>query len=89
MGDIPTSWLYKIREALQSMSEEEIKDGDNLQRFLFAMGKDVTPDQKKWFEFLYSALLHKKSGPKLGPFLAVLGKEESLKLFDKACAIHQ
>ncbi len=82
LGDIDTSWLQKIRDGLHEIDESDFQDGERLQSFLFAIGQEATADQKKWFEFLYSALLHKKSGPKLGPFLAVLGKAEAIKLFE-------
>jgi lysyl-tRNA synthetase class 1 len=51
-------------------------DADSIQNKIFTIAKkelDIPP--KKMFEALYLVLLGKKSGPRLGPFILMLGKQ--------------
>lgn len=80
--------LAQVREQLQQV-EESAFQGEHLQRVLFQITKDQDLPQRKFFEFLYSVLLQKNYGPKLGPFFSMLGKSQSLKMLDQAIETYQ
>ena len=71
--------LFKqLVTALENMTSP--LDGEALQTAIFSLAKDANLNPRDFFGFLYSLLLHKDQGPKLGPFFAMLGKEEALNL---------
>jgi len=68
---------------------EQTEDFDNLpgeeiQALVFIIPKKYNLSQPEWFKFLYSVLLDKERGPRLGPFLGILGKEAVLSILKKA-----
>ncbi len=63
-----------------------IYHGEELQALVFIIPKKYDLKQPEWFKFLYSVLLGKERGPRLGPFLSILGKEAVLSMLNKAVA---
>jgi len=57
------------------MLEHETLDDDNMQASIFNIAKEVGIKPKRAFLLLYRILLSKNSGPRLGPFLNLLGSE--------------
>jgi lysyl-tRNA synthetase class 1 len=50
-------------------------DDDTVQASIFGTAKDVGIKPKRAFVILYSVLISKNSGPRLGPFLNLLGND--------------
>ena len=80
--------LFHVRAQLEAF-EASTFHGDAVQKALFQITKDHDLPQRKFFAFLYSVLLQKDHGPKLGPFFSMLGKAESLKMIDQAIEAHR
>ncbi|MFW9959625.1 MAG: lysine--tRNA ligase [Candidatus Thorarchaeota archaeon] len=57
------------------MLEHETLDDDDMQASIFNIAKEVGIKPKRAFLLLYRILLSKNSGPRLGPFLNLLGSE--------------
>ena len=55
--------------------EHESLDDDSMQASIFNMAKEVGIKPKRAFLILYRILLSKNSGPRLGPFLNLLGND--------------
>lgn len=62
--------------------------GEEIQNLMFIIPKKHDLNQGDWFKFLYGILLAKEKGPRLGPFLAILGQEKVLSMLKQAEAIH-
>ena len=58
-------------------------EGEKIQALLFLIPKKYELNQREWFKFLYSVLLNKEKGPRLGPFLGILGKDVVLSMLHK------
>jgi len=58
-----------------SILEHESLDDDNMQASIFNIAKEVGIKPKRAFLILYRILLSKNSGPRLGPFLNLLGND--------------
>ena len=76
-------YLVLIHEKLETVEEDSF-DGNEMQKFLFALAKENEMNQREWFGFLYAVLLGKEQGPKIGPFFAILGKQKALTLVQGA-----
>lgn len=68
-------FLSKFVEILQT----ETLDDDGIQLSIFTTAKDVGIKPKQAFQLLYQIMISRKSGPRLGPFLNLLGTEWVLK----------
>ncbi|MBE0526325.1 lysine--tRNA ligase [Candidatus Thorarchaeota archaeon] len=64
-------FLTKLVEILQT----ELLDDDGIQSTIFNTAKDVGIKPKQAFQLLYQIMISRKSGPRLGPFLNILGNE--------------
>jgi lysyl-tRNA synthetase class 1 len=76
--------LLKTIHDYVSSWEGTTVDGGVAQTYLFSIAKENEINQREWFGFLYATLLGKVAGPKIGPFLAMIGKEQALDLLGKA-----
>ena len=78
--------LPEAVEAAESLDEDQLRyleeaagslesgmEGDVIQNVLYAKAKELGLKPKKAFEAIYTVLLGKKSGPRVGPFVASLG----------------
>ncbi|KAK3604221.1 hypothetical protein CHS0354_002029 [Potamilus streckersoni] len=79
-------YLQHIRDYLAKQPAGSPLNGDELQSFLFKITKDHELAQRNWFLFLYNVFLQRNSGPKMGPFFAMLGRDNALKKTDEAIA---
>jgi lysyl-tRNA synthetase class 1 len=59
-------------------------DGDKLQTQIYEIAKANNRQPKDYFQMLYGVLLGAKSGPRLGGFVKLMGKEKILELIEKA-----
>lgn len=60
-------------------------DAEAIQSEIYEIGKgDAFAELKDWFKALYEILLGQSQGPRMGSFIALYGKDESLQLIDRA-----
>jgi lysyl-tRNA synthetase class 1 len=71
LSDDDRRFLSKFAEIL----EHESLDDDGIQASIFSTAKDIDIKPKRAFLTLYRVLLSRNSGPRLGPFLNLLGNE--------------
>ena len=81
---VPDPALEPLRielvETLETWEKDEAFDGDSLQTRIFSIAKEHGVAPRDWFAFLYAVMLKRKRGPKIGPLMAMLGKEKTLRL---------
>jgi len=73
------------RNALKMLIEEirkEQKD-EELQFQIYEIAKQNSVEPKRFFQILYQILLSKDFGPRLGPFMIVIGKDNVIKLLNE------
>ena len=63
--------------------QEQLPDGDEVQRFLFSIARDADLNKREWFLFLYNIFLAKNSGPKMGPYFAMIGRDKLKEKLDQ------
>ncbi|MBB4266708.1 lysine--tRNA ligase [Roseospira visakhapatnamensis] len=79
--------LEDLRAALAEAPPEA--DAEGLQTLVYEVGKrhgDTVGDLKGWFKALYQILLGQDQGPRMGSFIALYGRAETLVLLDRAIA---
>ncbi len=60
-------------------------DAETIQTEVYEAGKrDAFAELKDWFRALYEILLGQSQGPRMGSFIALYGREETLELIDRA-----
>ena len=64
-------FLSKLVEVL----ETDVLDEDGIQAAIFDTSREVEIKPKRAFQVLYRILISRKSGPRLGPFLLMLGND--------------
>ncbi|MGY5881113.1 MAG: lysine--tRNA ligase [Candidatus Thorarchaeota archaeon] len=69
LTDADRSFLSQLIETLSGKSLEE----DEIQAAVFNAAREVDVKPKRAFQVLYRILISRKSGPRLGPFLNLLG----------------
>jgi lysyl-tRNA synthetase class 1 len=77
-------YLSEFIEIIEQTDNFEHLQGEEIQAKVFIIPKKYDLNQAAWFKFLYSVLLGKERGPRLGPFLGILGREAVLSLLKKA-----
>lgn len=75
LNDSDREFLSRLVAALESKTF----DDDSMQALIFDLARDVGIKPKRAFFILYRILLSRTSGPRLGPFLNLLGNEWVLK----------
>jgi lysyl-tRNA synthetase class 1 len=64
-------------------------DAFALQTIAYAIGNEFFPQVKQWFEAFYQVLFGQNSGPRVGSFVALYGKENMCALIqDRLAASH-
>lgn len=63
-----------LSELVEVLHIEEL-DEDDIQSSIFNTAREVDIKPKRAFQLLYRILISRKSGPRLGPFLKLLGNE--------------
>ena len=64
-------------------------EAEDLQTLVYEVGKahaETFPSLRDWFKALYQILLGQDQGPRMGSFIALFGRAESLALIDRALA---
>ena len=75
--------LIALRDGLKDF--ENIVDGQEIQSFVFKVGKDNEFEPlRDWFKALYQVLLGQDQGPRFGSFIALYGVKETRQLIDDA-----
>ncbi|QEK38564.1 lysine--tRNA ligase [Candidatus Cytomitobacter primus] len=78
------SWMIKyLQKFIDNM--DGFSTGLEMQTNLYALGNEAVEnkdiiDLKSWFQTIYLVLFGEETGPRLGPFFELYGKEESMKL---------
>jgi lysyl-tRNA synthetase class 1 len=73
--------LQELLGALASMPD----DAEAIQNHVYEIGKRYPfADLRSWFKALYEILLGQETGPRMGSFIALYGKEETAALIEKA-----
>ncbi len=76
-------WMKKYMDSfLDNMPK--MNNGLDMQTYLYSLGNEAVAnedvdDLKNWFKTIYQVLFGEDSGPRLGPFFELYGKEESIK----------
>ncbi|HWI53412.1 MAG TPA: hypothetical protein VNT01_14820, partial [Symbiobacteriaceae bacterium] len=68
---------------------EQTDDGDAIQTGVFSIAKENGMAPKDFFKVLYGVLLGAESGPRIGGFVKLVGKERIRELIEKARATQQ
>ncbi len=78
--------LLDLRTELAALPADA--DAQAIQTAVYEVGKrhDCFGSLKAWFKALYQVLLGQDSGPRMGSFIALYGRDETLALLDKAGA---
>ena len=71
-------------DAVFDLSKELQKDWSeqDLQSRIYEIAREAEIEPKRFFQILYRLLLNRDSGPKLGPFIIVVGKDKIRKILD-------
>lgn len=77
--------LFKDRLAKSG----ENHDGQYLQNLAYEIAKEHDVPLKSWFQHLYKLLLKQSSGPKIGSFIKLLGKEKTIERLNQYLAQHR
>jgi lysyl-tRNA synthetase class 1 len=77
-------YLSELIEIVEQTEDFDNLQSRELQALMFVIPKKYGLSQPEWFKFLYSVLLGKEKGPRLGPFLGILGKDVVLSMLNKA-----
>ena len=76
-------YLPELIEIVEETENFDDLDGEKIQALMFIIPKKYELNQGQWFKFLYSVLLGKERGPRLGPFLSILGQKVVLSMLKK------
>jgi len=76
--------LPELIEIIEKSENFAQMAGEEIQALVFIIPKKYDLSQPAWFKFLYAILLDKEKGPRLGPFLSILGKEKTLAMLNQA-----
>ena len=68
---------------------EQTDDGDAIQTGVFTIAKENGMAPKDFFRLLYGVLLGAESGPRIGGFVKLVGKDRVRELISKARAAQQ
>ena len=75
--------LADLAEQLKAMPADA--DAEAIQTEVYEIGKRHDfADLKDWFKALYEILLGQSQGPRMGSFIALYGRDESLELIERA-----
>jgi lysyl-tRNA synthetase class 1 len=77
-------YLNEFVEIIEKTEHFDDLQAEEIQALVFIIPKKYDLNQPGWFKFLYSVLLDKEKGPRLGPFLGILGKDVALSMLKKA-----
>lgn len=76
--------LEELKKILLALQEAGQTTSDEIQAKLYEFTRNHNVEQRDFFLNLYKLLLGQEQGPRLGTFFALLGINNSIKLFDQA-----
>ncbi len=77
--DLERQAIEELKAALEGLGDN--LDAGELQTEVFTIGKKYFEnDLKSWFKVLYQVLLGQDQGPRMGSFIALYGKDETIEL---------
>ena len=77
--------LEDLVSAIEALPDDA--DAKAIQTEVYEVGKrHPFPDLKAWFRALYEILLGQTQGPRMGSFIALYGRAESITLIRRAIA---
>jgi lysyl-tRNA synthetase class 1 len=82
-NDQETKAFRAFVDALKTSPET---DAGALQTMAYAIGNEYFPVVKDWFDAFYQVLLGQSSGPRVGSFIALYGKDETCALIESRLA---
>jgi len=85
MPDAVRQAFQMLRDQLAAASGTE--EAADFQTMVFEAGKaheDVFPAIKDWFKAIYQVLFGQDQGPRMGSFIELFGRDETLAVLDKA-----
>jgi lysyl-tRNA synthetase class 1 len=85
---------YRLPTDMERKAIEELRDvlvaapagtsAEDFQNEVYAIGKKYPfPDLKLWFQALYEVLLGQEKGPRMGSFIALYGRDETVALIER------
>lgn len=77
-------YLPELIDIIENTEDFAQLEGEAIQALIFIIPKKYGLNQPAWFKFLYAILLEKEKGPRLGPFLGILGKDKTLTMLNQA-----
>lgn len=83
--DLERVALSELAEGLKALPTEA--DAEAFQNVVYEVGKrHPFPELRDWFKSIYEVLLGQQQGPRMGSFIALYGRDNSVALIDKALA---
>ena len=77
--------LEDLLGELKSLPDDA--DAEAIQTQVYEVGKrHPLPDLRSWFKALYEILLGQSQGPRMGSFIALYGRQETIRLIERALA---
>lgn len=74
--------LNALAALVASLRDESVQGAEALQNATYTAGKDAGMKLGEWFAAMYKLLLGQERGPRLGTFIDLYSKEETLKLIE-------
>ena len=83
-SDVEKTAMLKLVDSLQSIDPKS--PAEEIQKEVYAIGREFEFEQKDWFGGLYQVLLGAERGPRFGSFVALYGINETIDLIKDKCA---
>jgi lysyl-tRNA synthetase class 1 len=76
-----------LEDLAAALEATDAADAESIQNAVYEIGKrDAFPDLRAWFRALYEILLGTDQGPRMGSFIALFGKAETVALIRRVLA---
>jgi len=75
--------LSAIKQLVSALRRDDVKTAEEIQNATYTAGKEVGMKLGDWFATMYRLLLGQERGPRLGTFIDLYGKEETLALLEE------
>ncbi len=81
-NDAERAALQDLKTAIEALPADA--DADTIQTEVFSVGKAHNYENlREWFKTLYETLLGQSQGPRMGSFIALYGRSETVSLIDR------
>lgn len=79
--------IQALNALVVALKEEDTSESDAIQNIIYRVGKENGYEKTgDWFKALYQVLLGQNHGPRMGSFVALYGKQETIELINKVLA---